>query len=354
VGAGKNVILSPYSVSSVMAMLDAGAAGSTAAQIERVLALPASGVALAPTVAALACDDETHASAGGNQLSIANALWGQKGMPVQTSFLSTLAHGYAAPLQQVDLAGDPTGATRAIDQWVSNQTQGAIPSLLQPGDLDASTRLALVNAVYFKGAWATAFDPSATRPQPFTLDDGTVVSVPTMAGAADVSRSAGDGFTIIELPYQGNQIAMDFLLSDGSLSELEAKLTPSTVLAALESLQPESGVLISLPRFSFDTRLVLNPVLAGMGMTDVFTPGAANLSGIDGAQDLYVKLAVQQAMIEVDEQGTVAAAATSTGLTPAIAIPPVAIAHPFLFLLRDTSTGSVLFMGRVEDPRAGS
>jgi serpin B len=353
-GAGQNVILSPYSASAVLTMLDVGAAGETATQIQSVLDLPASGAAVAPTYAALACDDETHGSADGNQLSVANSLWGQKGTAFQASFLSTLATGYGAPLQQVDFVADAAGATSTIDQWVSDQTQGAIPTLFQPGDLDSGTKLVLVNAVYFKGTWATGFDPSATSPQPFTLSDGTVVSVPTMDGTVSLSQGTGPGFSVVELPYQGGQVAIDFLVPDGALTALEASLTPTALLAALGSLEPRAGIEIQLPRFSFTTRVVLNPVLEGMGMPDAFTAGVANLSGIDGAQDLYVSVVVQQAMIEVDEQGTVAAAATGVGVGVAIALSPVQIDHPFLFLLRDTSTGSVLFMGRVEDPRAGS
>jgi serpin B len=337
-------------------MLDAGAAGNTATQIERALSLPASGTAVAPAAAALACAIESHAAAGGNQLAIGNAIWGQQGMPFQPSFLSTLANGYGAPLQQVDFATDPGGATSTINQWVANQTQGAIPSLFHPGDLDASTRLVLANAVYFKGTWATAFDPSATRPRPFTLSDGTVVSTPTMTANVGLSHGSGPGFSVVELPYRGNQIAMDFLLPDGALSALESSLTASTLLSALGSLSYQTKVQLFVPKFSFDTRVVLNPVLEGMGMRDVFSPNTANLSGIDGRQDLYVSLAVQKAMVEVDEQGTVAAAATGTGVTATIAVLPttITIDHPFLFLIRDTSTGSVIFMGRVEDPRAGA
>jgi serpin B len=333
-----------------------GAVGETATQIQTVLDLPASGAAVAPAYAALACSDETHGSANGNQLSVANSLWGQKGTAFEASFLSTLATGYGAPLQQVDFVADAAGATSTIDQWVSGETQGAIPALFQPGEIDASTRIVLVNAVYFKGTWATGFDPSQTAPQPFTLGDGSVVDVPTMEGTVGVSQGTGAGFSVVEVPYQGGQIAIDFLVPTGALPALEASLTESALSAALASLKTQGSVDLLLPKFSFDTRVVLNPVLAGLGMPDAFMSGAANFSGIDGMQDLYVSLVVQQAMIEVDEQGTIAAAATGVvGGINAVALPQtVRIDHPFLFLLRDTSTGSVLFMGRVEDPRAGS
>jgi serpin B len=354
VGAGKNVILSPYSAATALTMLDVGAAGATATQIQTVLDLPSGGAAVAPSYAALACEDETHGSADGNQLSVANSLWGQKGMAFQASFLSTLAGGYSAPLQQVDFQTDAAGATTTIDQWVSGETQGAIPKLFQPGDLDAQTRLVLVNAVYFKGTWAAGFDASATKPQPFTLADGSQVQVPTMDGTVGLSQAVGAGFSVVEVPYQGGQIAIDFLLPDGDLPALEASLTPAALLGALGKLRAQTGVELFLPRFSFATHLILNPVLSGMGMPDAFTPGVADLSGIDGQRDLYVSIVVQQAMIEVDEEGTIAAAATGVGARDfSVAVTPtLRIDHPFLFLLRDTATGSLLFMGRVEDPRA--
>ena len=352
-GAGKNVILSPYGVSAVLSMLDVGAAGETAAQIESTLSLPGSGAAVAPAYAMLACADENDGSSDGNQLSIANALWGQESMPFQASFLSTLATGYSAPLQQADFVHDAGGATDDINQWVSTRTQGAIPTLFHPGELDASTRLVLVNAVYFRGTWATGFDPSATRPQAFTLEDGSQVPVATMDGTMTLSQGTGDGFSVVEVPYKGGAVAIDFLLPDAQLSALEASLTPAALATSLGSLHAQEAELF-LPRFSFTTHLVLNPVLSGMGMTDVFLPAKADLSGIDGQHDLFVSLVVQQAMIEVDEQGTVAAAATGVSVgVNAVALPlAVRVDKPFLFLLRDTRTGSVLFMGHVEDPRA--
>jgi serpin B len=352
VGAGQNVIVSPYGVSAVLTMLDAGAAGRTATQIETALSLPASGTAVAPTFAALACDDETDGASNDNQLTIADAVWAQKGLPLQPAFVSTLAQGYAAPLQQADFANDAAGATSSINQWVSTETSGAIPTLFEPGDLDASTRVVLVNTVYFKGAWATAFDPSATGPAPFTLEDGTAVQVPTMSGLVTVAQTDADGFSVIEIPYKGGAMAMDILVPAGKLAALEASLTPAALAAALGSLGDGFDVQLSMPKFSFRTHLALNPVLQGLGVTDLFDPTQADLSGIDGARDLSVSLVVQEAMIEVDEQGTVAAAATGGGTVVSVGPGFLTVDHPFLFLLRDTKTGSVLFMGHVEDPRA--
>ena len=178
--------------------------------------------------------------------------------------------------------GESGGATTAINQWVSQATQAAIPMLLQPGDVDASMRVVLVNAVYFKGAWATGFDPNLTRPASFTLSDGTQVSVPTMNGTINFASGyrAGDMLSVYEVPYKGGSFAMDFLVPQGSLSDLEASLTPASLGAALASLQGAFAQPLALPKFSFGNRLDLKPLLAGLGMPDVFEKSAADLWGL--------------------------------------------------------------------------
>ncbi len=250
-------------------------------------------------------------------MRIANALWGQSGTLFQPSFLSTLSTGYGAPLEQVDFVGNPSGAVASINQWASTATQGLFPMVIQPADIDVDTRLVLVDAVYFKGTWTQGFDPSLTAPAPFYLADGTKVMVTTMTGTVDTTSGRSSGIA------------------------LQAESTP---------------VVFSMPKFSFTTQLSFAPVLGGMGMTDVFEPRVADLSGMDGAHDLYVAWVKQQAMVEVDESGTVAAALTATGAACAEIVvepPSVTIDEPFIFLIRDTKSGSILFMGRVEDPRQG-
>jgi serpin B len=361
VGRGNNAIFSPYSVSATLTMVDAGAAGETAAQIQSVLGLPGGAAAIAPAYASIACDDETDGSSQGNQLSIANSLWAQKGMSFERAFVSLLKNGYAAPLQQVDFA-DPSSAMSTIDQWVSKQTQQKIPSLLQPGDVDTQTRIVLVNAVYFAGIWENGFDPSQTSPGSFTLSDGTRVQVPMMggtviAGGGSVQMSNdGPWITSLELPYKGGALAMDILMPNGSLSDFESSLTADSLTKAIESASSNQGqIQVAMPKFTFTTRLALAPVLSAMGMKDVFEPHVADLSGIDGAHDLYVSSVVQQAFVQVDEQGTVAAAATgASGSTDAVATLPTTINQPFLFVIRDTTNGSILFLGHVENPLQGS
>lgn len=356
-GASGNVIVSPYSVSTTLTMLDVGAAGETDAQLRATLHLPGNGTALAPDYAALACTDETEGNQTGDQLSIANSVWAQQGQKFEAAFLSTLAKGYDAPLQQADFAGDASGAASAINAWVSRQTQGNIADLLQGGDITDDTRLVLVDAVYFKGTWDQGFSPSATAPAPFTLSDGTQVSVPTMNGTVNLGLDETKALSTYELPYKGDGLAMDFLVpgTGGTLASLISSLTPASLAAALASLDVQQ-VVLSLPKFAFQTRLELAPLLAGMGMPDLFDPAKADLSGMDGSMDLSVSTVVQEATVEVDESGTIATAATSGGACNCSAIEEplmVTIDQPFLFLIRDTKTGSILFMGQVQDPRQG-
>lgn len=356
-GSGGNVVLSPYSVSATMTMVDVGAAGSTESQIENVLHLPGSGTAEAPAYAALACGEETDGSSKGNELLIANSLWAQQGLPFEKAFESTLETGYGAPLQQVDFEGDPAGAVTRINGWVSDETQGEVPSLLHPGDVTEKTHLAIVNAVYFKGAWATAFDASQTGPQPFTLSNGSQISATTMNGTVNLRAGNSQTLTVVELPYRGGSLAIDFFMptAPDGLAAFEATLTPGVLGDALAMLE-NNQVPLYLPKFSFTTRLALVPILSGMGMTDVFVPEQANLSGMDGAMDLSVSTVVQQALVEVDEQGTVAAAATAAvgcsncGGSAVAVIEPIRIDQPFLFLIRDTDSGGILFMGHVMNP----
>ena len=354
-GPSQNVILSPYSVSATLTMVDVGAAGETDSQIQSVLHLPGNGATIAPAYAALACADETDGAAGGDTLAIANSVWGQQGMAFQQGFLSTLSGGYDAPLQQVDFASDPGGAATSINAWIADKTHGQIPSLVQPGDIGPGARLVLADAVYFKGSWETAFDPSQTSPRAFTLADGSQVEVPTMSGQVTLRSGYVQNALCYELGYKGGALAMDFVVPMGTLAAFEAALVADSLATTIASLgPPEPQTQMLLPKFSFTTRLALAPILGAMGMPDHFDPTKADLSGMDGAKDLYVSAVVQEALVEVDESGTVAAAATEGTVGNAFVAEPIAIDHPFLFLVRDTRNGSILFMGQVVDPRQGS
>ncbi|HLK41094.1 MAG TPA: serpin family protein [Polyangiaceae bacterium] len=356
-GAGRNVVFSPLSVSSTLMMLGAGAAGETATQIQKLLHLPAPPANVASAYGALVCEDQTNGSSNGDVLLVASSVWAQQGRQFSAPFLSTLQDAFGAPLHQVDLAGDPAVATGDIDTWVSQRTQSRIPELLQPGDLPAGTVLVLADAIYFEGQWSEAFDPSQTTLQPFTLSDGSQVMVPTMSGShLDVGAGSAQGVDVYELGYKDGALAMDFLEpNSGSLADLEARLTPE-LLSSLLMGEGRGGCgrpgQFKVPKFSLDRRSQLAPALASMGLTDLFDPAKADLTGMDGQKDLFVGPVVHEATIQVDEQGTVAAAATGAVIEPPVCAPmDVWINRPFLFLIRNTQNGDILFMGRVEDPR---
>jgi serpin B len=348
---GGNVVLSPTSVATTLTMVDTGAAGETDAQLRAGLHLPAGGGAAAPAYAAMACRDSDDGASAGGRLSLANGIWTTQGEALQPAFASTLSDGYAAPVQQASFASDPGSAASAVNAWVSQQTAGQIPALLQPGDVDASTRLLLVDAVYFKGAWRTAFDPARTYGGAFTLGDGTSVTVPTMHGHLALLASKGPGTLFAELGYEGGALAMDLVLParGTTVAQLASSLTPASLAAGLASMTSQT-LDVAVPKFSLTTHVELAPVLAGLGMGDPFDPTRADLSGIDGAHDLYVGQVVHEATLEVDESGAVAAAGTGGAVEPTIAEGTVELDRPFLFFVRDTRTGSLLFMGQVTDP----
>jgi serpin B len=357
-GHDANVIVSPYSLSAAMTMADVGAAGETESQIASVLRLPASAAAEAPAYAALECGEESDGTSNGNTLFIANSVWAQSGASFEPTFESTLATGYDAPLQQVDFAGNPASAAAQVNSWVSDKTEGMIPSLLGEGDVDAKTRLVLADAIYFKGVWANGFDPSKTQPAPFTLQDGSLASVPTMSGTVNAPSRWQADLTVVELPYRGGALVMDFMMptttGSGGLAAFESALTPSSLTATLAGIGTAGQLVLYVPRFSFTSHIELGSVLAGMGITDAFDPMLANFSGMDGAMDLSIHTVVQQAFVEVDEQGTVAAAATavsSCSNCDAVIEPnTIHLDRPFVFLIRDTRSGGILFMGHVTNP----
>jgi serpin B len=352
-----NAVVSPYSVSTAMMMADVGAAGQTDTQIETALSLPANASAEATAYAGLACALETDGSSDGNSLFLADALWGQQDVSFEPTFLNVLSQGYGAPLQTVDFAGNPSGAESTINAWVSQKTQGNITSLLGSSDVSPQTKLVLVNAIYFKGIWADGFDATMTAPRQFTLSDGSTTMVPTMTSTVNLSQSWSSKLLVAELPYKGYALAMDIFMpqgASGSLASFESTLTPDALDTALASLNAPTPTITYFPKFSFTTRIELANVLEGMGISNAFSAGQADFSGMDGAMDLSIGAVVQQALIEVDETGTVAAAATAVSACDdcnAVEEPPtVTIDQPFLFLIRDRRNGAILFMGHVANP----
>jgi serpin B len=358
-GSG-NLFYSPYSISSALAMTWAGARGNTEAQMAQTMHFTLDQASLHPALNSLMLALDSRAEAEGIEadkafkLHVANALWGQQGFPFISSFLDTLALNYGAGLNLVDFQNDPEGARQDINDWVSKETEEKIKDIVPPGVIDAMTRLVLANAIYFKADWASEFNKDDTADQEFHLADGSTINVPTMFQNGTFRFTAGNALKAIELPYAGDQLSMIILLPhEGQLETVQAGLDSANLDTMLNSMEYQN-VDLYLPKFKYEYSLSLTDALVKMGMTDAFDASMADFSGMDGARDLFIGDILHKAFVAVDEAGTEAAAATVVivGVTSAPVGQPFEfrVDRPFLFVIRDIPTGTILFVGRVMNP----
>lgn len=351
-----NVFVSPFSVSACLAMTAAGAKGTTRDQMAKVLHLPADGAAAdAGFKALLAAVNGGGADKRGYQLSTANAVWGQEGTPWRPEFRQRVAGTYGAGVFDADFRADPDGWRTKINAWVETQTRDKIKDLLAAGTVTPATRMVLANAIYFKGDWAKKFEPNATREAPFTAAGGTKTNVPLMHRFGSVRLYGDDDVQVAELPYRGDEVSMAVVLprkADG-LPAVESGLTAEGLAGWLGKARPTEDVRLFLPKFKGETGYELTPALKALGMTAAF--GDADFSGMTaGPERLTISAVVHKAFVEVNEEGTEAAAATGVVMRATAARvgePPVFRAdRPFLFLIRHVPTNAVLFLGRYEKP----
>jgi serine protease inhibitor len=366
-----NLFFSPYSISTCLAMTYAGAAGNTQTQMEQVLGFGANQQQFASLFGELQTGLEADQETNAIELDIANALWTQEGFPFLPAFLQTATGQYQANVNQANFVTDAAAVTQTINNWAAQETQNKIQNVLPPGSINADTRLVLANAIYFLGAWTQAFAVSNTSTQPFYLSSTNQVEAPLMHqplgqgtntfnfmqtwNSGIFSSPGANDFQAIELPYASNQLSMVILLpalADG-LSQLEQQLSPAFLSNVLAQMSPRA-VEIFLPKFTLESSFDLATTLAQMGMPDAFTPRVADFSGIDGMMDLCISHVFHKAWGEVNEAGTEAAAATVVVVVSTGSVgppPPVFRAdHPFIFFIRDTQSGSILFLGRLADP----
>jgi serpin B len=352
-GSG-NVVFSPLNVYTGLSMTLEGARGQTAREIAGVLHQPqADGAAIAALMAELS----KTAAAGGTELSNANSLWLNGSFRIQDAFRQILQTQYGAPPASLDFSRDPEGARRQINNWTAEHTKGKIPELFGAGSLDSSTRLVMASAIYFNGKWQSAFRVTETRPAPFRLTGGRTVESSFMNHSAQFGYAETDALQILEMKYGDGALAFDVLLpkSADGLADLEKSLTPDKLAGWFRTLHGRT-VEVALPKFRAESAFSLRDALSQMGMPSAFT-NAADFSGIDDRRDLYASRVVHKAYVDVTEQGTEAAAATGTAvrLIASIVEPERAIFradHPFLFLIRDSRSGAILFAGRLENPKA--
>jgi serpin B len=352
-----NLFFSPESISTALAMAYAGARGSTASEMAKTLHFTLPPDKLHPAMGALLRD--LNAAHEGYQLSVANALWAQQGYTFLDDFLSLLKTDYGAGLNQVNFKGATEAARLTINQWVEQKTQDKIKDLLQPGALRSDTRLVLTNAIYFKGDWETQFDKAQTKSEDFHLSPAQAATAPLMHREGRFSYFDGGTFQILEIPYKSKELSMIvFLPKDaGGLSALEQSITGSNLQQWLGKLGSVPKVIVTLPKFKMTQQFELGSTLSAMGMPQAFS-GSADFSGMTGHRDFAISEVIHKAYVDVNEEGTEAAAATAVTMR-ALAMrapegpPPVFRAdHPFVFMIRDNRSSSILFMGRMADPRS--
>jgi len=355
-----NLALSPLSIFTALAMVAAGARGETAGQMRRILHATASAEM---TGAAGALAARCEQTAPGMTIRLVSRLFGNQGYAFKPDYVELVRSAFGAPLEPVPFATAPEAARERINTWVAQRTEQRIKDVVPEGGVDQQTRLVLANAIYFLGNWSAPFDKDATRPAPFYDPRAGAHAVPTMQQTARFRFADVGGAKLLELPYRGGEMAMLFALPaavDG-LGALEAALSPG-LLKNWTGALAETRVAVSLPKFTIEPAgLSLQAALGALGMPLAFDSARADFTGIaapsDAADRLVLSDVFHRAFVRVDEKGTEAAAATAAVMSArSLQAQPQAFNadHPFLFILRDVGTGTILFMGRVTDPAAGN
>jgi len=351
-----NLFYSPYSISAALAMTYAGARNETEREMAEVLHFTLPQERLHPAFNLLDLSltgrgADLEEEERGFQLNIANRLWGQKGYEFLPEFLDLLAENYGAGLRILDFEADAEKARQIINEWVSDQTEEKIKDLIKKGILDGATRLVLTNAIYFNAKWRLPFQESVTKDGAFYRLDGSQVTVPFMNQTASFRYAEVEDAQIVELPYIGDELSMViFLPAEGSFETFEASLTAERVSEILAGLQ-NASVNLTMPKFEYESDFSLAEVLIEMGMPSAFG-NAADFSGMDGTLNLAIKDVVHKAFVSVDEAGTEAAAATAVIMVEKAMMDVVdmQIDRPFIFVIRDFQTDTILFLGRVLNP----
>jgi serpin B len=351
-----NLFFSPYNVYGLLAMTCAGARGQTESEIRKALAFDKDTAQIHDPLH-LMTDHLAHLNRPKRIVLEGGAsLWCQKGYALTNSYVDLVRSSYNATVRNVDFLSNPQDACGQINDWVSKATHDRIKEIISAANLDPASRLVLCSALYFKGKWQDPFDPSRTTTQPFYVEKDRSVPVPMMYQAAEYRVAEKDTLVLLEMPYWGKTLSLVIILPkavDG-LDQLQSQLTADQLENWLTDLDHASATecFLSVPRFKFTTTLNLAQHLNGLGIKTAFDPANADLSGMNGKRDLSVSTVLHRTFIDVDEEGTEAAAASGVASSTAAAAPTreVKVDHPILFLIRENRAGMVLFFGRVADP----
>jgi serpin B len=358
-----NLFFSPYSISSALAMTYTGARGNTATEMADVLKFPASKPIIttdsykekiAAGYGALQKELQADTKTSGYQLNIANALWGQKGYGFLQAFLDSNKKNFGSGLTELDFE-QPEAARKTINTWIEQQTKEKIKDLIPSGGLDRMIRLVLTNAIYFKGDWAIKFKTQDTKPAKFNITADKTVEVPMMYQKQTFEYGETDTVQILQMPYKGNALAIMLILpkAGGTIDSVDKQIVANP--ASITSARRRKVELdVYLPKFKLTCgTLEMKGILQDMGMKEAFTD-SADFSGMTGKKELYISKVMHKAFVEVNEEGTEAAAATAVGMTlTAMPLnPPVFRAdRPFIFIIRENAGAqTILFMGRVCNP----
>ncbi len=351
-----NIFMSPSSIAMALAMTGAGAEGITREEMAKTLHLSMPPADRDEAMRALLATWTTGSRKQGFRLRVANRLWAEQNYTFVPAFLDTTRTKYGAELARLDFSRATEESRQTINRWVEEQTENKIRDLIPAGALTRDSKLVLTNAVYFKGDWTSPFKSELTKDDDFRVTPNQTVKTPLMHQEGRFRYGATDGLQVLELPYGDKSLAMVVLLPEqvDGLADLESQMSFDNLQKWTGPLRSQE-VLVYLPKFQTTAKFELNATLTALGMPSAFEPSSADFSGMTGGKDLFISKVVHKAFVDVNEEGTEAAAATGVIMGPtAIRLPqpkPVFRAdHPFLFLIRDNRTGVILFLGRLTNP----
>ncbi len=359
--AGENLFFSPWSISTALAITYEGSRGKTADEIQAVFHFPADKTTRRTGFYEIISG--LNRGGTGYTLRTANALWAEKTYPFLPEYTYTVRNSYSASVANLDFINNPEDSRTTINMWVAQQTSARIQDLLPSGSIDPLTRLVITNAIYFKGTWDKQFSKDNTVEEEFLVSPSQTVRVPMMKQTdEDVEfwlYTETDTLQVLGMPYahkDGKELSMLVILPKGGDLEPVEQSLDTTSLSEMQQAMVYKQVMVYFPRFRLEADYHLSDILKEMGMPTAFIPGEADLSGMDGTTDLYIDDVFHKAFVDVNEEGTEAAAATAVAVSGMAYIEPIPVFradHPFIFLIQDNDTGNILFMGRVVNPVSG-
>ena len=344
----ENLFISPFSVSMSLSMALNGAAGTTKTGMENTLGFQGQQAGMINDYSKL-LSGQLQSIDKNVIFTVANSIWYRKGLKVEPSFISTNQTYYNAEVSALDFASP--SAVNTINNWVSLKTNKAIPSIIE--SISSDKVMYLINVLYFKGSWRNKFDAAKTSDQDFHKEDLSVVKCKMMTQESTYRSLINESFSAIEMPYgQGNFIMTVMVPATGkNTSDLIADFNAGNWKKWNDAMN-SNKVQISLPRFKMTYEKTLNELLSAMGMVDAFNSNIADFTRLSSDRTLYISEVKHKTMVEVNEEGTIAAAVTSTGMSAvSIQLPQVInVNKPFVFVISEKSTGAILFTGRIMDP----